>query len=115
LNDDDMAAFIQNMDWNYSAEQIQAAVEALSAEMYTAFTHAGLTSAGVFDQASVLRMSELRRAALLGYEPTKEAAQLQLAMAGNDMQNLGNPGANDERWAIWARFLAGRGDWDGGD
>ena len=114
-NDDTMASLLLAMDWSYGSDDIRAAVEAMSAEMYTAFTTAGLNSAALFNQAYSERLSELRRSRQLAYSSEAKADQMVLAQAGSGLENLGNPGGTDGRWGVWARLLAAKGDWSGSD
>lgn len=86
-----MAGFITAMDFGMSRSQIGDALNALSPEIYTSFSAAGLGSAGVLDQAVAQHQAELRQGKALGLTSLVDA-------------NTEDHG----EWTVWTRAI---GSW----
>ena len=115
LADGDMAMMLMAMDYNLTADQITGVLDALSPEMYTAFSAASLKAGGLFDGAMGRRLEELRqrrayaldqRQALSGLVQVASAETVQLGQVGQDAPS---------GWSLWGRGIGLWADQDAAD
>lgn len=86
-----MAQFITSMDFDMSRPQIGRVLDALSPEMYTSFSAAGLQDAGVFLSATAQHQAEFRQGRAFGLT----------SLTGENTETEG-------KWTLWSRVL---GNW----
>lgn len=87
-----MAEFITSMDFDMNLLQIQDTLNALSPEMYTTFSVAGLQAMDVLDQATGRHQADLRQRKELGL----------------DSNNTSTVPGLERNWNLWAQGL---GNW----
>jgi uncharacterized protein with beta-barrel porin domain len=106
---DGMANLIIAMDFGYDLAQIQQALQALSPEMYDAFSAAGMQAAEGFAQAMARRSETLRDAKKLGWREVVKGQGL-VASAAEQTTGAGHVAQAQPTggWSLWARAL---GSW----
>ncbi len=86
-----MAEFITSMDFDMNLLQIQNTLNALSPEMYTTFSIAGLQAMNVLDQATGRHQADLRQRKELGLDSNNTSTVAELERNWNLwVQGLGN-------------------------